>query len=118
MIKRHTDDLYHALVEPHLHYCAPVWGNGSEKVTKATEIAQRKAVRALIDYSEKSTTKEIMDEQNIQQVRKRWMVQDAAWLFKIRNATVDSSSSVLDRHDRFQNFSAATAKPNQNRMQL
>ena len=28
-----------------------------------------------------------MDEQNIQQVRKRWMVQDAAWLFKIRNAT-------------------------------
>ena len=49
--------LYHALVEPHLDYCAPVWGNGSEKVTKAIEVAQRKSVRALIDYSKKSTTK-------------------------------------------------------------
>ena len=54
--------LYHAFVEPHIDFCAPVWSAATDKNLTLVEKAQRNAIRALADYNSEKTTDELFSE--------------------------------------------------------
>ena len=77
--------LYHAFVEPHLDFCAPVWSAAADKNVTSVEKAQRNSIRALTDYTTEKSTDELFTELKIEKVKQRWRRLDAQWLFRIRH---------------------------------
>ena len=77
--------LYNALIQPHFDYCASVWSSDSAKVQSDLCTTQRKAVRALYNYSSKVRSDEFRAQNNIQSLNDRWKTQEAIWLYKAIN---------------------------------
>ena len=64
--------LYNALIQPHFDYCASVWSSDSAKVQSDLCTTQRKAVRALYNYSSKVRSDEFMAQNNSQSLKDKW----------------------------------------------
>ena len=77
--------LYHAFVEPHLDYCAPVWSAASEGVKETLRVTQRRALRAIVDYDRDRHAADLFVQFNVQTADERWRMWEAIWLYKILN---------------------------------
>jgi hypothetical protein len=84
--------LYHALVEPHLTYCAPVWADTTKKLRETLRVAQNHSIRAISNYDTTKKLDKLYGKFRIQKVEDRWRSLDAVWLYRI----LKSETSVPD----------------------